>query len=81
MSTISIQLPPIEAEHSVEVDVRVNGEQRLFRYRVEVFDLGPGVQRVDVLRRMIAAYDSRWQLMQIGAPTATSVPVMFRQVV
>ena len=37
MSTVSIALPPIEADTSVDIEVSVNGRKRKYSYRVEVF--------------------------------------------
>jgi hypothetical protein len=40
----------------------------------------PSEHRAEGLKRMITAYDRAWQLMEIGAPTAVDVPLMFRRV-
>jgi len=37
-------------------------------------------ERATGLKRMIMNYDPAWQLMEIGAPTAIDVPLMFRRV-
>jgi hypothetical protein len=84
MSTVSISLPPIEADDSVEVEVRVNGQKRKYSFRVEVFKWAefcrPAEHKAECLRRMVEAYDSNWQLMEIGSPSEADVPVMFRRV-
>jgi hypothetical protein len=84
MNTVSIELPPIDAEKSVEVEVRVNGKKSLLSYRLEVFQwrewCRPEEQRVECLKRMIQSYDRQWQLMHIGTPTEQMVPIMFRRV-
>ncbi len=84
MNTISIALPPIEAEKAVEVAVTVNGHQKMFRYRVEVFPWSdwwfPPEPRADSLRRIIASYDKDWQLMQIGTPDDRGIPLMFKRI-
>jgi hypothetical protein len=84
MSTISISLPPIEAEDSVEVEVKINGQKRKYSYRVEVFKWSayckPVEHKVECLRRMVEGYDRHWQLMEIGSPTENEVPVTFRRV-
>jgi hypothetical protein len=84
MSTVSIQLPPIETDDYVEVDVTVNGKRKRFNYRVEVFRwedwCHPWEERAEGLKRMITAYDRAWQLMEIGTPTALDVPLMFRRI-
>ena len=84
MATVSIELPPVEAENTVEVEVRVNGKKRLLSYRLEVFQwqewCRPREHRAECLKRMISSYGSEWQLMQIGTPTEQAVPIMFRRV-
>jgi hypothetical protein len=84
MNTVSIQLPPINTESSVEVDVTVNGHRQRLKYRVEVFRwedwCGPTETRAEGIRKMLAQYDRHWQLMQIGSPTDATVPLMFRHV-
>ena len=37
MPTISIQLPAIEADQQVEVEVKLNGQKKKYHYRVEIF--------------------------------------------
>jgi hypothetical protein len=84
MATVSIELPPVEAENTVEVEVRVNGKRSLLSYRLEVFQWGewcrPLEHRAECLKRMINSYDRGWQLMQIGTPTEQAVPIMFRRI-
>ena len=84
MTPISIQLPPIEAEGYVDVDVTVNGKRKEFKFRVAVFEwadwLKPAEPRAEAVRRMVASYDKNWQLLQIGSPTEQSVPLMFRRI-
>ena len=82
MSSIAIQLPPVQTDDYVEVDLTVNGKKRRFKYRVEIFKwdewCSPAETRAEGIRRMIKAYDPGWQLVEIGAPTKTIVPLMFR---
>lgn len=84
MATVSIELPPVEAEKTVEVEVRVNGRKSLLSYRLEVFNWGewcrPKERRAECLKRIISSYDRQWQLMQIGTPTEKIIPIMFRRV-
>ncbi|NUO84389.1 hypothetical protein HUU05_30305, partial [candidate division KSB1 bacterium] len=37
MPSISIQLPAIEADQQIEVEVKINGEKKRYHYRVEIF--------------------------------------------
>lgn len=84
MNTISIALPPFEAEKAVEVSVAVNGHQKMYRYRVEVFRWSdwwfPPEPRAESLKRILAAYDRNWQLMEIGAPDDSGIPIMFKRI-
>jgi hypothetical protein len=81
---IPLDIPPVDTENYVEVEVTINGKKKQFKYRVELFRwrdwCSPSEERVEGLKRMINAYDRRWQLMQIGMPTETIIPLMFRQV-
>ena len=85
MATVSIELPPFEAEHTVDVEVRVNGRKSHLSYRLEVFNWSecrrPQEQRAECLKRIIGSYERGWKLMQIGTPTEQTVPVMFRRTV
>lgn len=84
MATVSIELPPVEADKTVEVEVRVNGRRSFMSYRLEVFNWGewrrPRERRADCLKRIISSYDRGWQLMQIGTPTEQIIPIMFRRI-
>lgn len=83
MKEISLHIPSIAAEQTVELEVTVNGQKRHMHYRVENFDWTEGgeshQERIGWLRRAIEAYDPRWELVQIGMPDNNLVPVMFRQ--
>jgi len=83
MPSISIQLPAIDADQQVEVEVKINGKKKTYHYRVEIFAwercLDPGEERALCLKRMIEGYDKSWQMVQIGAPTETAIPIMFKQ--
>lgn len=83
MSTISIQLPPVHTDNYVDVDLTVNGKKQQFKYRVEIFKWSdwctPTETKVDGIRKMIGQYDRNWQLVEIGAPTDFTVPLMFRK--
>lgn len=84
MADICISVPQMEAHKVIEVEVKVNGAKKRYNYRVALFardsTTGTAMERVQFLQEMIAAYDPRRQLYQIGAPTPKHIPVMFRQV-
>ena len=83
MREVVIQIPTLETEQNIEIDVRINGKKRTMKYRVEIVDFeeeDPSSElKVDTLRRVIREHDKDWELMQIGAPLKESIPVMFRK--
>lgn len=83
MREVVIQIPTLETEQNIEIDVRINGKKRTMKYRVEIVDFeeeDPSSElKVDVLRRVIKEHDKDWELIQIGAPLKESIPVMFRK--
>lgn len=81
MPGITIQLPSIEADQSVEVEVKVNGQRKTYHYRIEIFSWEQCEEenRALCLRQMLAKHDETWQLIHIGSATEKSVPLMFRQ--
>jgi hypothetical protein len=83
MKEVLLQIPTLEAEQSIEIDVRINGKRRTLKYRVEIIDLPQEDEqtedRVDVLRHVIAAHDKDWELIQIGAPIKDQIPITFRK--
>ena len=82
MKEICVNLTELEADETVEVEIRVRGKNQELRYRVEAFDLTESnveASRVDQLRILIQAYDPNWELVQIGIPDQEVIPVMFKQ--
>jgi len=83
MREVVIQIPTLETEQNIEIDVRINGKKRTMKYRVEIVDFeeeDPSSEvKVDTLRRVIKEHDKDWELIQIGAPLKDSIPVMFRK--
>lgn len=83
MKEVVLQIPTLEAEQNIEIEVKVNGKKRILKYRVEIVDLKTDEtlreNQVTVLRRVIRDYDSHWELIQIGAPSRDHIPVMFRK--
>ncbi|MEM8484113.1 MAG: hypothetical protein AAF564_01130 [Bacteroidota bacterium] len=82
MKEICVNLPELEVDETVEVEIRVKGKNQELRYRVEAFDLTESkvdASRVDQLRILIQAYDPNWELVQIGIPDEQVIPVMFKQ--
>lgn len=83
MREVVIQIPTLETEQNIEIDVRINGKKRTLKYRVEIVDWEgeepTSEEKVNTLRRVIKEHDKDWELMQIGAPLKDSIPVMFRK--
>jgi hypothetical protein len=83
MKEITLQIPILEAEQNVEIDVRINGRHQIMKYRVEIVEFEPeAAEKMDsvaVLRQVIREHDPDWQLIQIGAPMDHKIPVTFRQ--
>ena len=82
MREITIQLPAIEAEQSIEIEVRVNGKSRRYNYRVEIFAWEDCVEdegRANCLQRMLSKHDKNWRLVHIGAPDDKAIPLMFKE--
>ena len=83
MREVVIQIPTLETEQNIEIDVKINGKKRTMKYRVEIVDFEEeeptSEERIDELRRVIKEHDKDWELMQIGAPIKESIPIMFRK--
>ncbi|MCJ7679147.1 MAG: hypothetical protein MUP70_00335 [Candidatus Aminicenantes bacterium] len=83
MREVVIQIPTIDTEQNIEIDVKINGRKRVMKYRVEIYEweeeLKEGMEKVDVLRRIIMEHDKDWRLIQIGMPTDKNIPIMFQK--
>jgi hypothetical protein len=83
MREIVLQIPTLEAEQNIEIDVQINGKKRRIQYRVEIVDWETdeptSEEMVAVLKRVIREHDRDWKLIQIGAPTQSQIPIMFRK--
>jgi len=83
MREVVLQIPTLESEQNIDIDVKINGKKRTMHYRVEIiawddYD-GKTVEKVDVIKRVIREYDKDWRLIEIGMPTDTHIPIMFRK--
>ena len=83
MREIVVQIPADDADQNIEIEVKINGRKKKLQYRVEIvgWDVPhPSSEaKINVLRRVIKEHDKDWQLMTIGAPSDSSIPVMFRK--
>ena len=83
MPSINIQLPTLEADQSIEIEVKINEKKQKHNYRVEIFswsDCPQPENRVECLKEIIDNYDQQWQIIQIGSPTEKDIPLMFKQI-
>lgn len=83
MKEIVLQIPTLDAEQNVEIDVKINGRKRTIKYRVEIVEWENTVsdteEKITFLRRVIKEHSKGWELVQIGAPTQNNIPIMFRK--
>ncbi len=83
MPDITIHIPTVDAEQSIEIEVKINGARKKYNYRVEILswarDCETDEERVECLKRVISDYDHDWQLINIGSPGESNIPVMFKQ--
>lgn len=83
MREVSIQIPTLEAEQNIEIDVTINGRKRKKKYRVEIIALDEiedsPEEKISVLKQVIKEHDKDWKLVQIGLPAKDGIPVMFQK--
>ena len=83
MKEVVIQIPTLEAEQNVEIEVHINGKKIKKRYRVEIIafeeEEDTSEERIAVLKRVIKEHDKDWKLVQIGLPEENRISVMFQQ--
>jgi hypothetical protein len=84
MKEVVLQIPTMEAEQNIEIEVRINGRKKTIHYRVEIVNWEntdpTSEEKVRVLRKVIHEHDRDWQLVTIGSPTESNIPVMFRRI-
>lgn len=83
MKEVVIQIPVLDAEQNVDIEVKINGKKRRLSYRVEIIacneDEISGEERIGHLRQVIRDHDQEWDLVQIGAPIQNQIPITFRK--
>lgn len=83
MREVVLQIPTLEAEQNIDIDVKINGKKRTLHYRVEIIDCedcsGKTANKVEVIKKVIKEHDRDWQLIEIGMPTDKNIPIMFRK--
>lgn len=81
MRQICVTIPDLARARTIDLEVTVGGRTQFMNYRVESLDWG-GVgeaDRIDRLREFIRGYDAGWELVSIGRPDGSLVPVTFRR--
>lgn len=83
MREVVLNIPTLDAEQNVAIDVRINGRKTTIKYRVEIISWegteSNSEEKVTVLKHAIQDYDKDWELVQIGAPNKSDIPLMFRK--
>jgi hypothetical protein len=83
MNQICIHIPSLEDKHTIELEIKIDGKTRYMNYRVESVNWaedGPSHEaRIERLRRFVREYDEEWELVHIGMPDGSLIPVTFRQ--
>ena len=84
MREVVLQIPTLETEQNIEIEVKINGKKRTMNYRVEIVDFDESERssesRIEVLRHVIQEHEKDWELIQIGAPIKDeNIPIMFRK--
>lgn len=83
MREVVVQIPTLETEQNIEIDVQINGKKRRMKYRVEIVEWdtedGKVVDKVSTIRRVVKEHEKDWELIQIGTPTEANIPIMFRK--
>lgn len=83
MGIIGIEIPQLNEEQDIEVEVRVNGIKKQYNYRVEIFYWEEcsfsKEERVECIRQLVNDYDAQWELAHIGLPTEEYIPITFRR--
>ena len=81
MREIVILVPELDVEQNVEIDVRINGRKKTMQYRVELLNWEGNAQenRVGIIKHKLNDYDKGWELVEIGAPSGTNIPLIFRR--
>lgn len=83
MSIIGIEIPKLEGEQDIQVEVKINGIKKHYNYRVEIFYWEecpyPTEDRVECIKNLVNGYNKDWELAHIGIPTDDYIPITFRK--
>ena len=83
MSIIGIEIPQLNEEQDIQVEVKINGIKKQYNYRVEIFYWEecpyPIEDRVECIKNLVGGYDKKWDLAHIGLPTDDYIPITFKK--
>lgn len=83
MPNISIQLPMMEADHTIEIIVKINGQKTVHNFKVEIHswsECPESGNKADCIRKIIQTHDKNWRLIQIGDATEQDIALMFKEI-
>lgn len=80
MPDVTIALPRWETTSTVEIEVSVQGRNTRETYRVITVPCSneAASDRAGQLRRAVLTVEPGWQLVSIGTPSDTGIPLLFR---
>ncbi len=82
MSQICINVPTFRTNHTIGLEVTLDGKKHVMNYRVEAIEwpehLSPE-ERIEVLRTYIRNYEEGWELVNIGPAGDGVIPMTFRE--
>jgi hypothetical protein len=80
VADITIAVPQGDVASAVEIEVTITGRNTRDRYRVITVPnaVEPGAHRVECLQQAVLSVRPGWQLITIGDPGTTGVPLLFR---
>lgn len=82
MSQICINVPTFRANHTIGLEVTLDGKKHVMNYRVESVQWPEHLnseERIEVLRTYIRDYDKNWELVNIGPADSGLIAVTFRE--
>lgn len=83
MKEITLQIPILDAKQNIDIDVCINGQRKVMKYRVEIveFESNPSdsIDTISTLRQVIREHDPDWHVVQISAPYDNRIPITFKK--
>ena len=82
MSQICINVPTFRNNHTIGVEVTLDGKKHVMNYRVEAITWPMNLSaedRIEVLRTYIRDYEEGWELVNIGPAGDGVIPMTFRE--